>query len=71
LVADQSAPWILSLIPKIVDRAIGETCISREELLGLGLAVPGPLDIEGGCLLNVPNLSDWANHPFVVNWKKS
>jgi predicted NBD/HSP70 family sugar kinase len=64
LVADKSAPSILSLIPKIVDRAIGETCISREELLGLGLAVPGPLDIEGGCLLNVPNLSDWANHPI-------
>jgi predicted NBD/HSP70 family sugar kinase len=22
------------------------------------------LDIEAGCLLNVPNLSDWANHPI-------
>jgi predicted NBD/HSP70 family sugar kinase len=27
----------------------------KEQLLGLGLAVPGPLDIEAGCLLNVPN----------------
>ena len=30
----------------------------KEQLLGLGLAVPGPLDIEAGCLLNVPNLND-------------
>jgi hypothetical protein len=36
----------------------------KEQLLGLGLAVPGPLDIEAGCLLNVPNLNDWANHPI-------
>ena len=61
---DESARSVLSLIPKIVDRAIGETGISKEQLLGLGLAVPGPLDIEAGCLLNVPNLNDWANHPI-------
>lgn len=64
LAADQSARSVLPLIPQIVDRAIGETGISKEQLLGLGLAVPGPLDIEAGCLLNVPNLNDWANHPI-------
>jgi predicted NBD/HSP70 family sugar kinase len=64
LAADESARSILPLIPKIVDRAISETGISKEQLLGLGLAVPGPLDIEAGCLLNVPNLDDWANHPI-------
>src|ERR1700747_3519316 len=47
-----------------IDRAIRETGISKEQLLGLGLALPGPLDIEAGCLLNVPNLNDWANHPI-------
>jgi predicted NBD/HSP70 family sugar kinase len=64
LAADESAHSILSLIPRIVDRAIAETGISKEQLLGLGLAVPGPIDIEAGCLLNVPNLNDWANHPI-------
>jgi predicted NBD/HSP70 family sugar kinase len=64
LAADQSARSIHLLIPTIVDRAIAETGIAREQLLGLGLAVPGPLDIEAGCLLNVPNLNDWANHPI-------
>ena len=64
LAADGSAHSILSLIPRIVDRAIAETGISKEQLLGLGLAVPGPIDIEAGCLLNVPNLNDWANHPI-------
>jgi predicted NBD/HSP70 family sugar kinase len=64
LSAEEPARSILPLIPKIVDRAMSETGISKERLLGLGLAVPGPLDIEAGCLLNVPNLNDWANHPI-------
>lgn len=64
LVAHESARSVLPLIPQIIDRAIGETGISKQQLLGLGLAVPGPLDIEAGCLLNVPNLNDWANHPI-------
>jgi predicted NBD/HSP70 family sugar kinase len=64
LAADRSARSILPLIPKMIDRAVAETGISREQLLGLGLALPGPLDIEAGCLLNVPNLDDWANHPL-------
>ena len=64
LAAHESARSVLPLIPQIIDRAIGETGISKEQLLGMGLAVPGPLDIEAGCLLNVPNLNDWANHPI-------
>lgn len=64
LAADQSARSILSLIASVLGRALGETGISREQLLGIGLAVPGPLDIEAGCLLNVPNLNDWPNHPI-------
>jgi predicted NBD/HSP70 family sugar kinase len=64
LAADQSARSILSLIATVLARAIGETGISKEQLLGIGLAVPGPLDIEAGCLLNVPNLNDWPNHPI-------
>jgi predicted NBD/HSP70 family sugar kinase len=64
LAAHESSRSVLSLIPKMIDRAIGETGISKEQLLGLGLGLPGPLDIEAGCLLNVPNLNDWANHPI-------
>jgi predicted NBD/HSP70 family sugar kinase len=64
LAADQSARSILSLIATVLARAMGETGISKEQLLGIGLAVPGPLDIEAGCLLNVPNLNDWPNHPI-------
>jgi predicted NBD/HSP70 family sugar kinase len=64
LSAEESSRSILPLIPKMVDRAMGEIGVSNERLLGLGLAVPGPLDIEAGCLLGVPNLNDWANHPI-------
>jgi predicted NBD/HSP70 family sugar kinase len=64
LAADQSARSILSLIATLLARAMDETGISKEQLLGIGLAVPGPLDIEAGCLLNVPNLNDWPNHPI-------
>jgi predicted NBD/HSP70 family sugar kinase len=63
LTAGGSARSILPLIQEAVNRAIQEADISREQLLGVGFAVPGPLNIEAGCLLNVPNLSDWANHP--------
>jgi DNA-binding Lrp family transcriptional regulator len=64
LTVGRSVRAILPLIQEAVNRAIQEAGISREQLLGAGLAVPGPLDIEAGCLLNVPNLSDWANHPI-------
>jgi predicted NBD/HSP70 family sugar kinase len=54
----------LPYIQQAINQAVHETGILREQLLGVGLAVPGPLDIEAGCLLKVPNLSDWANHPI-------
>jgi len=64
LTVGRSVRAILPLIQEAVNRAVQEAEISREQLLGAGLAVPGPLNIEAGCLLNVPNLSDWANHPI-------
>jgi predicted NBD/HSP70 family sugar kinase len=53
---------VFPLIEQAINRAVSETKISKELILGIGLGLPGPLDVAAGCLLAVPNLSNWANH---------
>lgn len=64
MTADLNAQAAMALIQQAINEALSNTGITRELVLGAGLAVPGPLDIEAGCLLAVPNLRDWVNHPI-------
>ena len=64
MTADLNAQAAMAVIQQAINEALSNTGITRELVLGVGLAVPGPLDIEAGCLLAVPNLRDWVNHPI-------
>ena len=35
--------------------------VTVEDVAGIGLAVPGPIDYENGIVLNPPNLPEWKN----------
>ena len=41
-----------------------ESGIDTGKLLGLGIAAPGPLDVQTGTLINPPNFSDWDHVPL-------
>lgn len=43
--------------------ALTEAGLSLDDILGVGLATPGTMDIPGGMLLNPPNLPGWDNFP--------
>ncbi|MER5915405.1 ROK family transcriptional regulator [Streptomyces sp. NPDC001982] len=52
---------VTAFIAGAVDGLITEAGIDRARVLGLGIAAPGPLDIEVGLLLDPPQLPNWRN----------
>jgi predicted NBD/HSP70 family sugar kinase len=48
-----------SLIAVTTGRLIRESGIDRDRVLGLGIAVPGPLDVRTGVVLDPPQLPRW------------
>ncbi len=46
-----------------IDEALAEAKVTREELAGIGVGCPGPLDLDRGILLDSPNLG-WHNVPL-------
>jgi len=52
---------LTSLIAVSTGRLIREFGIAREKVLGLGIAVPGPLDVRTGVVLQPPQLPTWRD----------
>ena len=52
----------LERIADTIATAIDESGISSEELCGIGIGCPGPLDLNSGLIQSAPNLS-WENVP--------
>ena len=46
-----------------IDEALSKADRSKEDLAGIGVACPGPLDLEKGILIDAPNLG-WRNVPL-------
>ncbi len=51
LVIEQMAPTL--------DALLEQTGVDRSRVVGLGLAVPGPIDAEGGTMVDPPHLPKW------------
>ncbi len=58
-----AAAWICKSIRRLMRR----NGIGMESMAGIGISSPGPLDDEGGVILNPPNFSLFANVP-IVSW---
>lgn len=50
-----------TLISETIDAMITEADIDRDRVLGLGIAAPGPLNIDAGIILDPPQLPNWRN----------
>ncbi|GAB3287208.1 ROK family transcriptional regulator [Parasphingorhabdus pacifica] len=51
-------------LEQTIRRLVRRSGVDRERLLGIGLAVPGPLDNEHRRVLNPPNLAGWGEVPL-------
>lgn len=61
-VVDQAQ--ILADISAAVERLVDESGIPRDRILGLGVAVPGPIDPEAGVIVDPPQLAGWERVPL-------
>jgi len=65
--ADQGADAVVDRIVRIIDTVIAETSAhtgaKREDVIGIGVGAPGPLDRERGIVVTTPNLG-WTNFPL-------
>jgi len=50
---------LVPVVCRAVDRAVTGAGVPRERVLGLGVAVPGPLDTRHGIVVEPPNLAGW------------
>nr|WP_155073936.1 ROK family transcriptional regulator [Streptomyces taklimakanensis] len=57
---DASAPQGFDRAEQLVERLITATGFGREKVIGMGLGVPGPIDVETGALGSTAILPGWA-----------
>jgi predicted NBD/HSP70 family sugar kinase len=50
---------LVGVVARAVDRAVQQAGVPRGRILGLGVAVPGPLDTRHGLVVEPPNLAGW------------
>ena len=48
----------------VLDETIAGSGVPVEQILGIGVAAPGPVDVTAGALLNVPNFPGWSGLPL-------
>ena len=65
--ADQGADQVIDRIVRMIDTVIAETIAQtgakRDDMIGVGVGAPGPLDRERGIVITTPNLG-WTNFPL-------
>jgi predicted NBD/HSP70 family sugar kinase len=57
---DEAVPLIVSTVKDLIKRQ----GLSKEDLWGVGVALPGPLDLKAGKLVNPPNFPGWDGIPL-------
>ena len=64
---DQGADAVVDRMARMIDTVIAETIAQtgakRDDVIGIGVGAPGPLDRERGIVVTTPNLG-WTNFPL-------
>tara|TARA_Y100000817_G_scaffold312475_1_gene306494 strand:+ start:213 stop:1097 length:885 start_codon:yes stop_codon:yes gene_type:complete len=61
---------VVSAIIRQVNTIIDKNNISRDSIMGVGVAAPGPLDSKNGIILNTPNLQMFQNYKIAGDFTK-
>ena len=59
-----NAATTISHVVKSVKKLLSEQSLTSRSVLGLGVGIPGPVDVARGLVLKVPSLG-WENMPFL------
>lgn len=60
---DADPPQVVKAMAELVADVLAETGVDRDKILGLGLATPGPIDLEQGAIVGAPQLTGWTRVP--------
>ncbi len=60
---------VVERIVETIEKGIKKASVSKDDVKGIGIAVPGPIDREKGVIVNTPNLG-FYNYPFLKKLKK-
>lgn len=60
---DAAVDDIAEMTQSVIDETITRTGGSRDDVVGVGVGCPGPLDLERGIVLKTPNLG-WTGYPI-------
>jgi glucokinase len=60
----------LKRIIETIDRSLADAGISRKQITGIGMSSPGPLDLNKGVILDLPNLG-WVDVPLKKTLRKT
>lgn len=60
----------VQLMADTVKELIAEIRVPKKHIVGVGIAVPGPVDVEDGVVLNPPLLDGWADVDLVAPLRK-
>ena len=55
---------MIKFIVSFAGETIEKSKLPKEEICGLGIGFPGPLNVETGTIFNPPNLNGWDNVPL-------
>ena len=61
--ADQVVDRIIRMIDTVIAETIAQTGARRDDMIGVGVGAPGPLDRDRGIVITTPNLG-WTNFPL-------
>ncbi len=61
--ANRSRSEVEANLFRCLDEVLQNSRVRREEILGIGMGLPGPLDSNRGILLTPNNLPTWHNYP--------
>jgi len=61
--ADASVADVVAMAEEVLEETLSRHGGSRDDVVGVGIGCPGPLDLDGGILLKTPNLG-WTNYPI-------
>ncbi|MFE2774022.1 ROK family protein [Microbacterium resistens] len=67
----QDPDSVLAQIKEQITALVARAPIDRKRIIGIGIASPGPVDVEHGLVLDPPQLPDWHQVPLRENLREA
>ncbi|MEF2244661.1 ROK family transcriptional regulator [Paenibacillus sp. IITD108] len=55
---------VLALVEPFVHKLLKQVVLDNHSIIGIGVSIPGPMDLAAGKLQSPPNFGNWAHYPI-------